>query len=254
MKPAVRNVIAGFPKAFMVTPIRAVTVALVIALMVGCKAKPDPAHLFPLQVGLQWTYQQTTAFEQRTEKSEFVVSNAASVSINNVPTTERINSLGNRYYIAETAQGIYRAAARNELDDAPIADKEASVRFVLKQPFALGTTWQINSYPFMLQRFATWPYEMRYGKPFVMDFEVVNAAASIEVPAGSFQGCLQVQGKYLMRLLADPTKGYEDFLISQLEWYCPGTGLVKLVRDEPIYSKVYQGGRYTLELTKFSGS
>ncbi|MCU7946598.1 MAG: hypothetical protein KZQ72_08155, partial [Candidatus Thiodiazotropha sp. (ex Cardiolucina cf. quadrata)] len=40
----------------------------------------------------------------------------------------------------------------------------------------------------------------------------------------------------------------EEILINTTEWYAPGVGLVKLLREEPLDNDVFAGGHVLLEL------
>jgi hypothetical protein len=51
-----------------------------------------------------------------------------------------------------------------------------------------------------------------------------------------------------VRVYADPVSGWRDMPLATTEWYCPGTGLVKLERSEPAQTAFLTGGTRTLEL------
>ncbi len=228
-----------------------------LALLACQSQAPEDGSLFPLQPGLRWTYEQTVRHAGKTERDELVVHNAGKIEVAGLLTTERINSLGNRYYIARDDSGTFRVASRNELADEPQPDEITPLsarRFVLPAKLALGTKWQVSTKPFLMTQIARWPYEMKYGRSILMTFEVIGLDEVVKTPAGEFRGCVKLQGSHVMRLLADPTEGYTDHVLRQLEWYCPKVGLVRFERDEPIDGRFYKGGNYKLELLKFSGS
>jgi hypothetical protein len=236
---------------------RRVAPLTVLALLACQSQAPEDGSLFPLQPGLRWTYEQTVIHAGKTERDELIIRNAAKTEIAGLQTTERINSLGNRYYIARDESGTFRVASRNELADEPQPDEIEPVharRFVLPAKLALGTKWQVSTKPFLMTQIARWPYEMKYGRSIVMTFEVIGLDEVVKTAAGEFRGCVKLQGSHVMRLLADPTEGYTDHVLRQLEWYCPKVGLVRLERDEPIDGRFYKGGNYKLELLRFSGS
>jgi hypothetical protein len=62
---------------------------------------------------------------------------------------------------------------------------------------------------------------------------------------------VRVRGAATLRLFADPVVGWRDMPLVTVEWYCPGVGLVKLVREEPAQSTFLSGGLLTLELTQW---
>ncbi len=54
------------------------------------------------------------------------------------------------------------------------------------------------------------------------------------MPAGRFEHCVLAIGSYKMRLNLDPVIGAVAVPIVSREWYCPGRGMVKLVRSETV--------------------
>ena len=69
--------------------------------------------------------------------------------------------------------------------------------------------------------------------------------------AGNFENCVRVKGVAALRLFADPVVGWKDMALTTTEWYCPGAGLVKLLREEPAESTFLTGGKLTMELVDF---
>ena len=165
---------------------------------------------------------------------------------------ERRNSLGNFYLFKTDETGVYRTAVRNEIELEMKPDIAKLTRFVLKQPLAKGTTWQVDTVPYILRRSFEWPYELKYHKPFAMQFEITETDAAVKVQAGEFKNCLVVSGSHLMRIYIDPMQGFGDIPITQKEWYCPEVGLVKMTRQELVKSIYYFGGSQSFELVEFS--
>ena len=52
-------------------------------------------------------------------------------------------------------------------------------------------------------------------------------------------------------MYVDPRLGYQDILLTQKEWYAPGVGLVKLIREEPLDLPMFKGGSIMMELEKY---
>lgn len=235
---------------------RAAFLVMLLALLSGCERRlPGKPELFPLDAGLRWTYRQTTELSDgsRTE-ARFTVENLGTTALaDGLEAQERRNSLGNHYWFVADGAGIYRVAARSEIEDRARYDEESPRRWVIKAPFRPGTTWQIRTWPYLLKKPLDWPQEQRHGKPVLMTVEIEAVDAEVEVPAGKFSKCVVVAGRHDMRLYADPAAGWMDVPIVQREWFCPGAGMVKQVRTERVKSKYVQGGEVTFELEEGPG-
>jgi hypothetical protein len=84
-----------------------------------------------------------------------------------------------------------------------------------------------------------------------MVYTIEAVDEKVAVRAGHFERCLRISGKASLRLFADPVQGWRDVPLTTTEWYCPGPGLVKLRREEPIGSTFLTGGTLTMELIEW---
>jgi hypothetical protein len=229
--------------------LRATTLAAAASLA-ACVASVAEPQLFPLNEGWRWEYRAITQDANGTASDVLVVENRAPVEI--VPglvARHRYNSLGNHYYFIQDASGVYRAAARHDVDALPALDGDVPRRFVLKSPIGLGTTWQASTHPYLMKRGFDWPRDLRYGMPVQMAFRIDSIDETVEVPAGRFEHCVRVVGQHTLKNLPYPVMGYAEMELLQREWYCPGVGLARFERKEPAgRSKYYTSGSYTLEL------
>ena len=113
---------------------------------------------------------------------------------------------------------------------------------------AVGQHWSVPGRPYLLHRVRPVVEDLRQTRPFELEYGIEDTDATVEVPAGRFAHCVHVRGEASVYLVADPRFGPQDVPIVQDEWYCPGTGLVKLERREPIEAADVYGGSLTLEL------
>jgi hypothetical protein len=216
-------------------------------LLVSCSnASNENSSYFPLQQGLRWDYLVTTRVGNSIEQSEFSIRTGEQTSIDNIPHGVRITSDGTRYYITEDNGGIYRSAKRTLVESKPGIDDPP--HWILKYPMQTGTNWSNQTYPYVLRRI--YPYEERLtrGMNLKMTYQIAALDDTLVVPAGRFDNCIRVEGEATLTLYADARSGYEEILINTTEWYAPGTGLVKLLREEPLNSEVYAGGSVVYEL------
>ncbi|GIX54777.1 hypothetical protein ACU6VJ_12180 [Sphaerotilus sulfidivorans] len=229
----------------------ALLAAAVLALLAGCK-EPPGSSLFPLEEGRRWTYRLSSEWENDTRERETVVlSNLGRDSVlESGSAWHRRSDTGLDYWLRADATGIYRVAAKSDVDAEPKPDP--APRFVLKAPIAVGTSWQTTTTTYLMRRNSEFPPEIRHAHPSVPVVWTIEALDDrVEVPAGRFEQCVRVKGLALLRLFADPVNGFKDMPLTTLEWYCPGVGLVKVERREPANSTFLTGGTMTMELMEW---
>lgn len=225
-------------------------VVALASVLASCSAPQDDS-LFPLAKGHRWTYDISTEWENNVVEHEpRVIETLGSDSLESGRAWRRRSDSGIEYWLRSDASGIYRVASKSELDEAPLPDKEP--RFVLKAPVAVGTTWRASTTAYLLRRRQEFPPEIRHSHPAVpMNYTIEALGEKVATRAGSFEHCVRVKGVAALRLFADPVVGWKDMALTTTEWYCPGVGLVKLLRDEPAESTFLTGGKLTMELVEF---
>ncbi len=221
---------------------------IVVALLLcGCSAPKDDTF-FPLAKGHRWAYELTTEWENNiVEHEQRSLETLGRDTLESGEAWRRRSDSGVDYWLRSDASGIYRVATKSELQAEPEPDKEP--RFVLKAPYTVGTTWRASTTAYLLQRRQEFPREIRHSHPSVpMNYTIEAVGEKVATRAGEFSGCLRVKGVAALRLFADPVAGWKDMALTTTEWYCPGAGLVKLVREEPAQSTFLTGGTLTMEL------
>jgi hypothetical protein len=228
---------------------RRLLLALASALA-ACSAPQDDS-LFPLAKGHRWAYELSTEWENNVVEHEpRVIETLGDDTLDTGRAWRRRSDSGIEYWLRSDASGIYRVASKSELDAAPLPDKEP--RFVLKAPVAVGTTWRASTTAYLLQRRQEFPREIRHSHPAVtMNYTIEALGERLATRAGQFENCVRVKGVAALRLFADPVVGWKDMVLTTTEWYCPGVGLVKLLREEPAESTFLTGGKLTMELVDF---
>jgi hypothetical protein len=224
-----------------------ITIPIFLALT-ACGKPPlsQDESYFPLQEGMQWTYKVTTEVAGRSETRSFSETNAGSELLDGIAHSVRVTDEGTRYYLRQDDSGIYRAAKRTVVELA--AKKDPDPRWVLKRPYQIGTGWYSLTRPYVLRRINPYEETLSRGSALKMAYQITATDAVADVPAGRFDNCLLVEGEANLTLYADGREGYKEILINTREWYAPGFGLVKLVREEPMDGTVFTGGRMVFEL------
>ena len=225
-------------------------VALVVALaaLAGCGDTSQPASLFPLEPGRRWTYDLRTDWENQTVEHETRrISNEGEARVGDKDGWRRRSADGVGWYLRGDASGVYRVAAKSDLDEEPRVDP--APRYVLRAPIAVGTSWQATTTAYLLRRRQDFPPEIRHSHPAVpMTYTIESLDDRVEVRAGRFERCVRVGGQAVIKLFADPVAGWRELPLTTTEWYCRGPGLVKVERKEPAGSTFLMGGTMTLEL------
>ena len=148
------------------------------------------------------------------------------------------------------ASGIYGVASKSNLMEGPQPDKP--VRLVLKAPHVVGTQWQVAATANLPMRRSAFPREIRHThKNIAMQYQIEAVNEAVDAPAGRFDKCLRVKGTASARVYVDPGSGWRDLPLTTLEWYCPGVGLARLERLEPVRSPFLTGGTLKMELASW---
>jgi hypothetical protein len=231
---------------------RALRFAPLLLALAACHAPPPSASYFPLDGGHRWAYDMSTERENGSgvEHEAMVLSTLGRESIDGGDAWRRHADSGVDYWLRADDSGIWRVAAKSDLDAEPQPDKER--RYVLKAPLAAGTEWRATTTAYLLERRQEFPREIRHTHaPVAMTYTIDATGQSLDTRAGRFDDCLRVRGRAVMRLYADPVAGWRDVPLATTEWYCKGVGLVRLVREEPANSSFLSGGTLTMELTEW---
>jgi hypothetical protein len=225
--------------------------AAVAAGVAGCGSGAPGRELFPLDGGHRWVYDVATEWENNVVEHETrVFTSHGSERLEDGPAWRRRSDSGVEYWLRADDSGIYRVASKSDLDAEPKPD--AQRRYVLKAPITVGTAWQASTTAYLLQRRAEFPREIRHSHPDIpMVYTIEAVGQALDTRAGHFEGCVRVRGAASLKLFADPVVGWRDLALATTEWYCPGAGLVKLVRSEPAESTFLTGGTLTMELTEW---
>ena len=225
---------------------------LCLPLLYAC-GKPAADDYFPLDKGLHWAYQVTITQPHRADSKTLTIENVATESVQDTPTTVRRTSDGTDYYIARQQDGLYRIAKRSVVELVPQRDEMPRMVLPATVRQAIGKTWSNVSMPYLIERVFEGNDEITAGSlRFPMTYTLTSVNETVSVPAGTFTQCVLVEGQTDLSLYTDVRKGHSLVPITTREWYAPGVGLVKLVRDEPLDTDIYKGGTMTLELTQFT--
>ena len=223
-------------------------------LLAGCGSEIPPDDYFPLQEGVTWTYQVTEDLTDHQIEREFSITNMGPADLDgdyeNEPVYLRRTSDGTDYYLLSDDSGVYRIAKRTLIEFYPRYEPSEVRVFPNPGDIDLGRVWSANTRAYALHSVASFAVDDPGGKDIEMEYEISSVDASVTVPAGTFDNCVEVTGTAIFPLYADPRLGYQDVFLTQKEWYAPGVGLVKLTREEPLDLEIFKGGLITFELQR----
>lgn len=239
----------------MPLPAKILLAGVCAAIMLGgCSWQSDDADsLFPLAPGLSWQYrvkiQRVGAVTENTMRVMENISRSAFAGEDGVAI--RRNEDGIRYYVARRDDGFYRVAVKSLLNRSPIMDQPA-VR-ILPLPARPGTRWREPVHTYLLDRAKTFITDKGPDNTIALDYHIEADDVGVKVPAGEFSNCVLAIGRTTFHLGSGVGFAPTDIPIEQREWYCPGVGLVRLIREETLTSaqRTITGGR--IELTLVSG-
>lgn len=227
-----------------------------LLLLVGCSESSDPENYFPLEKGISWEYRVTLERGEETQRSEFSITNLGAVELQgewqDIPVFLRRTSDGTDFYIRQDDAGTERIAKRTVVELKPRFDVEPRKVLPGNPDIETGRNWITETRSYVIRSVPAYALSDPAIKPLAMNYEITAVNEQIEVPAGVFKSCVKVEGEAVLSLYADARLGYLDIPIRQTEWYAPGVGLVKLVREEPLEVEMFQGGRISFELSEWS--
>ena len=223
-------------------------------LLAGCSHEPTGESYFPLNVGSSWTYDVTSDIDGVVNHHTQFSSVPRTIDYEGgdqvfVRRAEIVGGIGVEYWLRKDKVGISRIAIRTDVEEQAKLDPNA--RTVLKLPLTVGSSWMVPSQPFAIgPKTDLGQGDMKMPK--VLMTHVVEAMEEeVTVPAGTFKHCARIIGNGMLPLYLDAVQGFKDIPIISREWYCKGVGLVKLEREEILFSNFFSAGTIKMELTEF---
>ncbi|MGI9230087.1 MAG: hypothetical protein ACR2P9_09560 [Gammaproteobacteria bacterium] len=213
----------------------------------GCD-EPPALEYFPLQEQMEWQYQisKTILNESFTQRS--IIRSLEHTMVDGRKLYPQILANGKRYHFFVTDQGIHRLAQDN-----------ATTSLILKFPLQAGTEWTepTRLFLFTLPKNPSGADRIQSDEMFKLsdglqlDYEISSLDETVESQAGRFYNCLRVDAIGLLRLPGRMMLGVRTIKVRDTEWYCPGVGLVKKIRQEFALPLDYPT-EYRQELTGFT--
>ena len=233
-----------------------------LCLLTACQPPISKTDYFPLQKGLTWHYQVTTALKSKAiSYQQYQITNTGLANIDTRKLDPqyqgeaiyaRRTNAGTDYYMLKNVEAVYRIAKRSIVEQQPRFDLTPRIIIPNADIIEIGDTWSYDTQAYAI--YAIQPHLMRkdIGSKLTMLFQVSSVNETVTVPAGRFENCIKIVGSAEFSFFADAVQGYQTVPVTQTEWYAPAVGLVKLERSEDIDLSLFKGGKISYQLTHFS--
>lgn len=225
-----------------------------LCLLSACEKPAHENPFFPLESGRSWTYKVEIAFDDpdaRVDSYSLTLTNKGPVELNGKEAWRRRSDTGNEYWLRSDETGVYRVASRGPTGKEALLDP--APRIVIPAKLSTDVKWSTTTTPYFLKRRNEWPPEFKYVDKYrklTMNYAIEATDQKVTTPAGEYSGCLLIKGVAELNVWVESDMSYKEVPMVNLEWYCPGVGLVQLERREPTTARFFQGGVMRMTLLK----
>lgn len=219
---------------------------VLLCLLPACNR--EPPGFYPFTPDLTWHYQLSTTIGDETTQQTYIVSNRPSLRWEDRTVHVRRLPDGTRWYYLETGDGVYRIATQTPVQPEPVPVARDS-RTVLAYPLRRGQSWFTNSETQTLNKSPEIQQSVfRLIVPVTLKHTIESLNDTITVTAGTYDGCLRVQGYGKAATRPRDDMGETLIEVETTDWYAPGVGLVKSIRRETSNDAAIVGGEVRFEL------
>jgi hypothetical protein len=201
-----------------------IAVALGIVLAsAGCTR--HSSDYFPLDAGRNWDYRVTVAIKGQKREQRLLLGSVPSKTVDGTVYYPRRLLDGKMEYHERSADGV--------LAVEPVSGRKS---LVLPPVPRAGTKWQGGTHIFFLEVTGVFAptFEERVQQTIPLEFTVEADDDTVTVGAGTFQHCLRVRatGSLFAGSTLRDFMGIRFIQVEQTDWYAPGVGLIRRVRNE----------------------
>jgi hypothetical protein len=225
------------------------TILLVLLCLLTSCSQSDNEY-FPLKAGKYWRYQLTYQTMDGTFKGVYAVENLPKQTIAEQQYYVRTLLDGSINYLQLDDKGLLLKGREKTVDlDTKFTD---TGQYIYQFPLQVGTTWEDTVLSKAL---------IKTGPPQKTEFHIVakvpvtakieSMTDMVKVPAGTFENCMRVVMSGNAFVDAGNYVGKTIVRVTETNWYAPGVGLVKSVREESTKHRALDKGGIILELESF---
>ena len=214
----------------------------IIIVLLACCSQPSNDY-FPFGETIKWEYRYTKDLGNNHHEGKSIIVQLPSIKAENIIYFPFRYAHGETVYYSETGTGIHRAPNR-----------EQNGKLFLKMPFELNTSWQRETNIELLnsrhESFSGGESFISQGEKIFLESKIVSFNETITVPAGSFSEVMRIDSNASVTVI-ERTRGIDQILIKQSEWYAKGVGHIKRSRNEISVPDKYVAKQVT-ELLEFN--
>jgi hypothetical protein len=223
---------------------------LLITLLLLSSCSQSDNEYFPLDAGKYWRYQMIYQTMDGRFKGVYAVENLPQQEIEGQTYYVRQLLDGSLNYLQVDDRGI-RLKRREKTVDLDTKYTETE-QYIFHFPLQEGTTWEDTILSKAL---------IKTGPPQKTEFHIVAKVPVsakiesmndvVEVPAGRFENCMRIVMSGNAFIDAGNYVGKTIVRVNETNWYAPGVGLVKSVRQESTKHRALDKGEIILELENY---
>ncbi|MBI4621129.1 MAG: hypothetical protein HY739_13365 [Desulfobacterales bacterium] len=216
----------------------------VFAMLISCSKSIET--YYPLKEGMTWEYQNTFGSHPIKGAEKTIITNLASQKLKGKKVTPQKVEIGGQSHLSfltEDADGLYEFTEQQPVSVGQ--EKKSSPFYIIKYPIKAGTTWERMTKTSLSN------------VPVTLKYTIEGIDENVTVPAGTFKGCVKVNG------VGDTKTNFNIFggtiiitiTVEHFSWYAPKVGLVKSIIKEKS-SHIYEAGEWdmTMQLESFKKS
>ncbi len=228
------------------TRYRLTGLALLVSSLVGCKT--DSGDYYPLQAPRWWYFAVDATVLDETHHSRYLMQNAGLAPGMDNTVHLQTAQAGSADYMRRQDGAVVRIASLRPGMRGPHSDTPP--RVMLPATLKPGSDWQTQSTLALVESRTFEPRDRIIPRrlPVTLAMRVVGDEATVEVAAGRFTHCLEIEGHGVAQVPTDRGNGTASVAVEVREWFAPGVGLVKLARSETSKSTFLKDGQQHWEL------
>lgn len=228
---------------------RLAALALLVSSLPGCKT--DSTDYYPLDAPRWWYFAVDATVLDEAQHSRYLMQNAGLAPGMDNTVHLQTAQAGSADFLRRQDGGVARIASLRPGMRGPRSDSPP--RVVLPALLKPGSAWQTHSTLALVESRTFEPRDRLIPRrlPVTLEMRVVGMDATVEVAAGRFADCLEVEGQGVAEVPTDRGNGTASVAVEVREWFAPGIGLVKLERRETSTSTFLKDGQQHWELLAY---
>lgn len=217
-----------------------------ILLLFGCVDSEQ--SYFPLQEGMQWTYQTTKTIRGETQQQKYIFIGLPNGKLNNEPASIRKSMDGTFLYYREVEDGVLFIGRQK-----PPGVFDRVEQYVFRYPLEQDVQWRgITTTQLLIRIGPPINEEIEFSTEIPILARIESTDDTVDVPAGTYANCIKIVKRGSKNVEVKDYKGVSVrntvVKVHEISWYALGVGLVKLVRKETSGSHTLDQGGIVIEL------